>query len=360
MSSLVKTVHPQFSLLGASFTQEAVIDAGYSMIKEGEPYEKDIGDFIMDWVSDLPYITITTSGTTGIPTRYKVEKKAMVNSALATGKFFDLSPGDSCLLCLPASYIAGKMMLVRALVLGLDLHIVPPSSTPLLSTNKKFDFCAMIPMQVQKSLDQLGRIDKLIVGGAPLTKSLEEKIQNTTCTVYETFGMTETLTHIAVRTVYSPQKKKNGEEVFEAIPGVNFSTDPRGCLVIHAPHLQEEPVIPHDQVDLVSETQFKWLGRVDNVIYSGGLKLFPEAIESKLEPYIQSRYFIAGLPDDTLGEKLVLFVEGSTDTDALKNKLKEAAEFTMYEIPKEIIEVPNFPETSSGKIKRKAIVDKHK
>ena len=347
-------------MFGITLTEEGVVDAGYSMIKEGEPYEKDIGDFIMDWVSELPYITITTSGTTGVPTRYKVLKKAMVNSAIATGKYFGLESGDRCLLCLPAGYIAGKMMLVRALVLGLDLHLVRPSSHPLSLTTKNFDFCAMIPMQLHKSLDQLDRIGKLIVGGAPLSRSLEEKIPPTSCKVYETFGMTETLTHIAVRTVHNPEEEAGDTGFFEAIPGVTFSTDKRGCLVIHAPHLQEDEVVTNDQVELISSTGFKWLGRTDNVIYSGGLKLFPEAIEKKLEAYVASRYFLAGLPDESLGEKLVLFVEGKTPPEGLIDQLKENKDFSMYEVPKAVYAIPVFRETPNGKIARKETLKEFK
>lgn len=362
MTPIKGTIHPEFRLWGAAFTERAVVDAGYSMIKEGEPYEKDIGDFIMDWVSDLPYITMETSGTTGVPTRVKVKKEAMVKSALATGEYFDLQPGDRCLMCLPAGYIAGKMMLVRALVLGMDLYLVPPSSSPMDSTHRSFDFCAMIPMQLQNSLSHLDRISKLIVGGAPLSPDLEKKIPVSKCTIYETFGMTETLSHIAVRTVSLARQKADPdkENYFEALPGVYFKTDKRGCLVINATHIQKDPIVTNDEVSLISDTKFKWLGRIDNVVYSGGVKLYPEIIEKKLQPYIQSRYFLAGIPDDILGEKLILFVEGKIDAKSVIAQLKGLQELNPYEIPKEIVSISKFEETGSGKIQRQHIVSRYK
>lgn len=358
MTPIEGTVHPQFSLLGVPFSEEAIVDAAYSMIKEGEPYEKDIGDFIMDWVSDLPMVTVQTSGTSGKPNKVKVTKKALVNSVLATGEFFNLKPGDRCLLCLPAAYIAGKMMLVRALVLGLDLYIVPPGSTPLAKGNKYYDFCAMVPVQVKESLGQLSRIGTLIIGGAPLPKPLEKVLKKTNTAIYETFGMTETLSHIAVRPVNIPGKPVGQTDFFEALPGVKFESDHRDCLVIHVPHLRKSPVVTNDIVKLISETRFKWLGRADYAINSGGIKLFPETIEAKISDAVGKRFFLAGEPDDKLGERLVLYVEGKVDKKKLSATLKSHQGLKPFEVPRKIREIPSFVETESGKVHRSKTLNK--
>lgn len=351
MTPIGGTIHPEFHLLGVPFSRDAVIDAAYSMIKEGEFHEREIGDFIMDWLSDMPDITVQTSGTSGVPNPIRVDKSALVNSALATGEYFNLKPGDKCLLCLPATYIAGKMMIVRALVLGLDLYIEPPTSKPLARSTRDFDFCAMVPLQVLESLEHLHRIDKLIVGGAPLPDATQKKLVSLPTSVYETFGMTETLSHIAVRPVHIPGEVS--QEYFKALPGIDFALDERGCLVIHAPHLGNKAVITNDMVELKDNTTFNWLGRIDNVVNTGGIKVFPEHVEKKLEGLVSNRFFLAGEPDKKLGERLVLFIEGDVNLAQLENSIKSHKLLKPFEIPKAIKKIKAFKETKSGKIHRK-------
>jgi len=337
-----ESVHNSFKLNGFHFNKEDLCRVAYSFIKEGEDWEKPVGDFLLDWFDGKAYIEMKTSGSTGTPKTIRVDKQAMVNSAIATGDFFGLHPGNKALQCLPVKYVAGKMMLIRSIILGLDLDYVAPNSHPMENLDDDYDFAAMVPMQAQNSLKELNKVKKLIVGGARISKSLEKELIKLPTDVYETYGMTETITHIAA--------KKVGEKVFTVLPHVTISYDDRNCLVIHAPHIiAEETVVTNDLVELVNENQFLFLGRIDNVINSGGIKIMPEQVEKKLDGKIDRRFFIASMEDAELGEKVVLVVEG-TSFDIDKTIFEG---LDKYERPKEIVFVPNFKETENGKVLRK-------
>ncbi|WP_236262980.1 AMP-binding protein [Aggregatimonas sangjinii] len=350
-------VHSDFRFNGISYTKEVLKEAAYSFIKEGEPYEKDIGQFLLDWLDDSQTVEVRTSGSTGTPKRIRLQKYHMRNSALATGEFFGLRPGSSALLCLSADYIAGKMMLVRALVLGLHLDSMAPVSNPLHLNRKKYDFGAFVPMQLQNATEQIGNIRTLLVGGAALPAPLKQKSRNSATRIFETYGMTETITHVAVKEIGSGFNTENETESFKALPDVVFSVDKRNCLIIEAPRVSEQPVITNDVVHLISETEFEWLGRYDNVVNSGGVKLFPEQIEQKLENIIEKRFFVVGIPDDQLGQKLILVIEGETDLDILKQKIATLSSFGKFETPREIIALPQFLETETGKVQRQLTID---
>jgi len=336
-------VHPSFKMNGFHFTADDLCRVAYSFIKEGSVYEKHIGIFVLDWFDNHDYVAMHTSGTTGVPKAIRVPKQAMVNSAVATGQYFDLPAGTRALHCLPTQFVAGKMMLVRAFLLGWDLDLAAPSSTPLERNEKVYDFAAMVPLQAQESAGQLTQIKKLILGGAAVNHELAQQLQQLPAQVFETYGMTETITHIAA--------KKVGDAGFETLPGVTVSKDERDCLVIHAPRVTDAPVVTNDVADVMNDTHFIWLGRYDNVINSGGIKLHPEKIEEKLAAYMKGRrFFIASKADETLGHKLVLAIEGAAfepDAAAFKTLGK-------YEKPKEIIFVDKFAETGSGKLQRGA------
>lgn len=334
-------VHNQFKLNGFRLDRDDMCRVAYSFIKEGEDFEKPVGDFLLDWFDSKDYIEMYTSGTTGAPKTILVSKQAMVYSALATGDFFDLKPGDRALQCLPVKYVAGKMMLVRAMILGLDLDFVAPSSHPLLNNEAYYDFVAMVPLQAQNSLNELKNVKKLIVGGAAVNKTLEKQLLKLPTVVYETYGMTETITHIAAREL--------GEKAFTVLPDVTVSYDDRNCLVIHAPRISDEVITTNDIVELLDENSFVFLGRMDNVINSGGIKLIPEQIEHKLAHKIQERYFIASKTDAELGEKVVLVIEG--EKYELEATLYEGLD--KYEKPKEVIFIKSFKDTVTGKILRK-------
>ncbi|MCM0668050.1 AMP-binding protein [Flavobacterium tyrosinilyticum] len=334
-------VHNYFRLNGYHLNAKDLCQVAYSFIKEGDSYEQSIGEFFLDWFDKKDYIEMTTSGTTGLPKLVRLKKQAMIQSALATGDFFDLKPGDKALLCLPTQFVAGKMMLVRSLILGLELDVVSPSLHPLELNTTTYDFVAMVPLQVQNSIAGLSKVRKLIIGGAKLDSALEEKLLPLKTEIYETYGMTETITHIAA--------KRLGDSVFSILPNVKISQDDRQCLVINVATISDEPIVTNDLVELLNEQQFKFLGRIDNVINSGGVKLIPEQIEAKLIGKINSRFFVTGLPDTNLGEKLVLVIEGE--------KQEFEPEFFdvlgKYEKPKEIVFVSKFKENENGKLLRK-------
>lgn len=338
-------VHNSFKLDGFHLNREDLCRVAYSFIKEGEPHEKPVGSFILDWFDDRPYLEMRTSGTTGKPKIIRVDKQAMVASALATGDFFGLEPGHQVLHCLPVQFIAGKMMFVRAFILGLDMDFVAPSAHPLQKIEHDYDFVAMVPLQVQNSIKQLNHVKKMIVGGASLHPNLEKQLCKLKTESYETYGMTETITHIAA--------KKVGEKAFTVLPGVTISYNENNCLVIHAPRISDEVIVTHDMVELINENQFVFLGRYDNVINSGGIKLIPEQIEHKLKTQLAERFFVAGLPDDQLGEKLVLVIEGAPKE--IDKKIFD--ELGKYEKPKQIYFVPKFKETETGKIMRQETLE---
>jgi len=340
--SIYEYVHSHFKLNGFHLDREDLCRVAYSFIKEGDDFEKPVGDFLLDWFDSKSYIEMQTSGSTGTPKIVKVGKQAMVNSALATADFFELKPSDTALLCLPVKYVAGKMMLIRAMVLGINLEFVAPSSHPMKNTENDYDFVAMVPMQAQNSLKELHKVKKLIVGGAKINKSLENDLKKLKTTqVFETYGMTETITHIAA--------KRIGAEAFTVLPNVTISYDDRKCLVIDAPKINDAVIITNDLVVILNENQFVFLGRIDNIINSGGIKIMPEQVEQKLDGKIDRRFFIASKEDTKLGEKVVLVVEG--EPFEINTTIFEVLD--KYERPKEIVFVKKFNETANGKVIRR-------
>lgn len=354
MTPHYSNVHNRFRLNNHHYNFNDLMEVAYSYVKEGESFEQALGNFLLDWLDDNDYVIAKTSGSTGTPKKIKIKKQAMVNSAIMTGNYFKTEPGDKVLHCLPSNFIAGKMMIVRAVVLGLDLDLIRPSAFPLIDYEKKYDFCAMTPMQLNNFLTYSNNIKKIIVGGSKVPKSLVEAIQNVKSNVYETFGMTETITHIAIKKLNNFKKGNDiSSSYFKALPGVEISQDERGCLVVDAPKLNAEKIVTNDIVKLHDENQFEWLGRHDNVINSGGIKLNPEIIESKLRSRIKEQFFIASEEDDNLGSKVILILESDSNTlsDSVFNELGK------YEVPKKVYPIKKFIETKSGKIHRKKTME---
>ena len=344
-------IHKDFTLNGVSF------DSAEDLLDHSKRFSASLFTFLTSWFDAHDHIAVNTSGSTGKPKSLHLKKIHMINSAEATGHFFELPANSRALLCLSTDFIAGKMMVVRALCLGWHLDIVEPISNPLKDIESNYDFSAMVPMQAFNSIEQLSQIKKLIIGGGLVSKELENKLQSVDAQVYATYGMTETCTHIAV-------KKLNRDRAtnYSTLPGVSIKTDNRSCLVISAPALADEPVITNDIVEIISDTEFKWLGRYDTVINSGGIKLIPEQIEEKLSRVIKGRFFTAGLPDAVLGEKLVLIIEdevhtNQSDSANILNELKELTTLTKYEVPSEIYFTSKFIETETKKIQRQQTLD---
>ena len=359
MNTETAPLHHAFRLNGIHYSKEELKEVAYSLIKEGEPFEHRIGDFLLDWLSDEDVILVTTSGATGLPKRIFLRKEHMVNSARATGEVLSLKEGDSALLCLPGDYIAGKMMLVRAMVLGLEIDYVEPSSEPLWRTIDPYDITAMVPMQVQNSLKKLDLFGTILIGGAPVSVGLHEAIQQTTAQVFETYGMTETCSHVALKAInpVAGAVKSASGNVFRALPGITFSKNDKGCLVVQAPELTRAPVETNDLVELLDDKEFIWLGRHDHVVNSGGVKLIPETIEEKLKHLIKEPFILGGIPDTALGHCLVLVVEAKELPKDLEKQLQDLKTLEKYEYPKHIFVWEKFPKTENGKIKRKELLE---
>ncbi|MFX0558042.1 AMP-binding protein [Maribacter sp. CXY002] len=352
-------IHPKFKLNGLALNERDLIEVGYCFIKEGQAFEREIGVFLLNWLDATNEVSVQTSGSTGSPKEIILLKEHMVNSAKATGSYFDLQQGDSALLCLPARYIAGKMMLVRAMVLGLELDTVEPSSSPLHIFSRDYDFCAMVPIQVQNSLSHLSHIKNLIIGGTTVSSSLKKELNRLRVNAFETYGMTETVTHIAVKKLIEDELKGEGiPSLFLTLPGIRIEQDERGCLVINAPNISKTKIVTNDVVKLHSTTEFELLGRIDNVINSGGVKLFPENIERKLSHIIKNPFFVAGIPDEELGEKLILIIEGKGNLEEIANLLKLAKDLGPYETPKTVCFLENFERTENEKIQRTPTLNK--
>ncbi len=315
---------------------------------------KLLGDFMTEWMSPETTLNLQTSGSTGTPKIIVVEKNQMLQSAKATAQFFGFEEGQNALLCLPMTYIAGKMMVVRALFSKLNLICVEPDEAPLkkIPENTFIDFAPLTPMQLNDTANS-SVVKTILLGGSAVSSKLESAIQQLNTEVYHGYGMTETLSHVALRKVNGESKS----EIYQALPDVKFSTDERGCLIISVPYLDEK-IITNDIVVLLNDHSFIWKGRADNIINSGGIKLFPESIELKISTLLEEPFFVAGLPDSLLGEKLCMFIEAQKfDTEKLellRNNLKNTLD--KYEIPKEILFVNKFQRTLSNKIQRQGTV----
>lgn len=309
--------------------------------------------FFQEWTDNCDFVLGKTSGSTGLPKTIRLSKKAMLASAALTNTFFNLKAGDSILLCLSAGYIAGKMMLVRAIVGGLNVVLAKPSSEP--EWNGLVDFAAMVPMQVQQLLSSdkgrasLAKIKNLIVGGGPLSREYAKRLNGLPVNAYMTYGMTETVSHVALSKIES-----ECSPVYTAMNGVRFSLDERGCLVISAPHLSSGLIVTNDVVDLISDISFVWKGRFDNVINTGGVKVHPEIVENRLRDLIERRFYIMAESDVRFGEVVVLKIEGEPYSDDLMASLENdiAMRLSRYEKPKKILFLSKFRETDSGKIIR--------
>jgi len=344
-------IHPKFQLNGLSFeSAEELLNFAEGLIEEGDDFEVSMARFLEEWLNFKDYVEVKTSGSTGKPKKIKLSKSQMIESAKATGAYFKVGEGTKALLCLSSDYIAGKMMLVRAMVLGWDLHVVAPEKDALVQYDNPYDFVALVPYQLYHSIDALGKVKKLIVGGGVLSRHLEDVLADLPVEAFATYGMTETITHVAARRINGFAKS----EIYHALPDVRFSLDDRGCLVIHAPKLNDEDIVTNDLVELISPVSFRWLGRQDFVVNSGGIKLQPESIEQKLQPYLNLPFVITSEPDEALGEKLILVVE-KTELDSDIDFKSIFSHLPSQERPKKVYTLSSFPYTETGKVKRSQI-----
>lgn len=408
------------------YTREELLRLAVEKIKgaDGNTYitpswEADLYRFIIDFFNEEKTLFQQTSGTTGESKTIPLNREAMQISAQRTLEHFGLQPGDSALLCLPVQYIAGKMMVVRALVGGLNLVTTEPTGKLVnalkevlekdeheahdLQKTTKIDFAAMVPLQVfelLKSPDAFSGIDTLIIGGGEIDPVLRQKIRRLKgISVYETFAMSETYTHFATRRMnestldnsytelrhagrdkdisIEKQSEKDvkmpeaqsaeaaTEDSFQIMDGVKAELDERGCLVVDIPGVTNGPVVSNDLAEFTGSRSFRWLGRLDNVIKTGGIKVIPETIEAVVKELTGREAVVLGVPDQRLGQKLVLVLEGtgkekesnSHPAPLKPDRIIEALQprLATHEIPKEIRFLPEFPRNRSMKIDRNEI-----
>ncbi len=334
---------------GSSLT--AVIGSGLKP-QTGDEYEHEIYSFLKEWLDDSDHIEMFTSGSTGKPAPVRLKKAHMVNSARLTVTTLNLGNTDTALLCLPVRYIAGKMMIVRAFVAGYNLLTIKPSGNPFQELANEISFTALTPHQLFHSIEKLrhNMVKKTIIGGGEIPVNLENEMKDLPGDVYATYGMTETSSHVALRRVNG----KDRSESYHAMKDIRFSTDARECLVIDAPMLSDHKIVTNDVVELIDNSHFRWLGRVDNVINSGGIKIFPEVLEKKVSGFIKVNFFIGALPDKKFREKTVLFLESDPLSPVRKKALSEELEKVLapYEMPRDIVCLNRFYFTKTGKILR--------
>lgn len=316
-----------------------------------------LNEFIEEWHSASPVLTVNTSGSTGPPKTILVEKKRMAASALKTCAFLGLKPGDSALLCLPLDYIAGKMMVVRALLQGLELLCVEPSGHPLSGLASSPDFAAMIPMQVFNSLRVpeerkiLEGIGNLLIGGGPVDEDMEKELKAFPNAVWSTYGMTETLSHIALRRLNGSR----AEPWFRPLDSVKVQVDEDGFIIINAPEVCPGILKTNDLGQMSPDGKgFRLIGRAGNVINSGGVKIHIEEVERLLKPFIDLPFAITKKKDEKFGE-IVVMVISSEEGFALgkydENKIKEVCDSVLpvYSRPRLYIKVEKIPMTKTGK-----------
>jgi O-succinylbenzoic acid--CoA ligase len=346
-----------FELNGKQYDSQQLIDGN---VQASTDFEKSTLSFCRDWLRGKKEFTLTTSGSTGVPKPITLRREQMEANAWRTIEALQLKAQETALICLDTKYIAGQMMLVRSFLAGMNMLTAEPVGNPFKRINDhRVDFAAFVPLQVDAILAEghMQHLDEMkcaIIGGAQLSESLKRKLRDIKSLFFATYGMTETVSHIALQ-------KLNGddsEDSFRILGNTKISKDERGCLIIDADYLDEK-VITNDLVNIVDSSHFTWIGRIDNVINSGGVKISAESIENVVESIFEeenlaNRFFVAGIPDDKLGQRVTLFVEGSFLGPQMQDHvLKQLSiRVSKFEIPKEIKFVSKFSETGSGKVNR--------
>lgn len=296
---------------------------------------------ITTWFSNQDTFVFKTSGSTGQSKELSIERKKIEYSTKATFKMIDSGKRiSSSLLCIDPQFIGGAMVVFRALIMNHDLRVIQPSGNPLksLKMGERYDLVSMVPLQYQNSdIEDLNRISTILIGGAPIEINRNSKLKSI---VYSTFGMTETVSHIALKAFDSPSFQTTGDAIIDT-----YDND---TLMIKGTITDHKWIQTNDVVEKISNTEFRWIGRKDFIINSGGIKMNPENIEHMLRKKIQIPFIISALPDKLLGEKLILILEG-TNTPEI-----DYADLSKYEVPKQVYTLPEIPRTLSGKFDRKA------
>ncbi|GAA4354810.1 AMP-binding protein [Hymenobacter saemangeumensis] len=351
-------------LNGREFTYEAIRQYPAMLDAPVNGYEARVLDFVRQWLNGVQEFGLRTSGSTGAPQLIQLRRRQLEASARRTGDFFDLGPGDRALVCLNCEYIGGLMMLVRGLERQMHLTIVEPQADPLalVPADAAFDFAAFVPLQLRTLLDggqtpRLNRMKTILVGGATVETSLQKAIQPLTVPVYHTYGMTETCSHVALRRLNGADASQS----YRVLTGIAAGVDARGCLTLRGDVTDDQLIVTNDRVNLLDAHSFEWLGRADFTINSGGVKVQAEKVELVLEVALAEiglsrRCFVAGRPDERLGEQVTAYVEGPALSAGQEKQLQALLQerLSKYEQPRQLVYVPGFRTTATGKLDRPA------
>lgn len=355
-------IHFSLHIRDTHFTVEEIRTGGFKGAAS-DPFASPILQFCHNWLKGQKEFVVQTSGSTGLPKSITISRRQMRASACQTVEALGLQTGQTALLCINAAYIGGKMMLIRAMEHGLQLTATPASSDPLNSfpAGSSFDFVALVPLQLESILQNphsraiLNNAQSVIVGGAPVSSALKEQLKNMDATFYSTYGMTETVSHIALQQLNG----READEFFRAFPEIKLAQDERNCLIIEGEVTANIRVVTNDVVELREGNRFRWLGRADNIINSGGIKVQLEKVDrlaeaAFLQLSIKKNVFAWGMADEHLGQRLVLIVESAPFTSTIERKIHSVLKdsLTRFERPKEIFYMRNFCYTPSGKIQK--------
>lgn len=328
-----------------------------SDLRKNYPEAAKLIHFIRSWQQNKTTFQFQTSGSTGLPKSIDVNRYQIVASVEATTQYLSLKNGDQVLIALDPNFVATLMMVARCLILDMDLVLERPTANPLEKTNLPIDFASFVPYQIYKMMDdgninRLEQIKNVLIGGAPLSQSAFERLELLDTHIYATYGMTETVSHIALMRI----KGNFAEASYEFLPGVSTGQDADGCLHVTGAATKQKLVQTNDIVEFVNKDSFRWLGRRDDVINSGGIKIHPEQLERVIDEYfeLEAACMISWVEDEKLGAACVLLVEGSSLTSVYFESIQKSIEhnFSKHHIPRSVFTVNHFERTKSGKISR--------
>ncbi|WP_242918550.1 AMP-binding protein [Pontibacter liquoris] len=357
-------------LNGKKFYYDEIADYSFRNSIPLNGYESKTLEFCRSWLNGIQEFPIQTSGSTGVPKPIVLLRQQLEANARRTIKLLHLQKGDTMLVCLNTEYIAGMMMLTRGFIADMEMIIVEPVGNPmtLVEDNLKIDFSSYVPMQLHsilhetpEAIAQLNQMRGILVGGAPVSPALQRELQQVQAPVYHTYGMTETASHIALRRLNGPE----AADYYQVLENIKVGLDKRGCLTIKGDITNNELLVTNDIVELLTPTRFRWIGRADNTINTGGVKVQIEKVELAVAEALidwepAPRFFIAPQPDELLGEKIVLLLESQPlvahkEEELLTNLRPYLRKF---EMPKELFYAPAFTETATGKLSRQRTLQK--
>lgn len=318
-----------------------------------DSYFLKVLDFIHSLKKENWSLQVKSSGSTGTPKVFNFTKDQALASAKISNTFFGINKNSKLLLPLSIDFIAAKMLIVRALEAKCKIYIIKPTANPIKDLNFKIDFISLSPYQVQHILEQnpdkFNLIKKSLIGGAAISTKCIEKIEEiqSNCLFYESFGMTETLSHIAIKEIL---KKQLG---FRKLPEFHLTTNSEKQLIISHPIIVPTPLITNDIINFIDNEHFNFIGRKDFIVNSGGVKIQIELLENEMNKYIEFPFFLSKKMDEVLGEKLVFCILNNEKIDdAQIYELIKTMPISKYQIPKEIIRLDSFNYTQNGKIIR--------